>query len=239
MKDILDLHTHTLASGHAYNTIFEMAKAASEKGLELLGITEHAPNMPGTCHEYYFCNLHVVPRELYGVKLLIGAELNIMDYDGHVDLPEDVLKKLDLCIASIHPPCIKAGTKEENTRAVVNAIKNPYVSIIGHPDDGRFELDYEIIVQAAKEHHVLLELNNSSLAPNSFRPNTRENDIRMLELCKQYKVPVIMGSDAHITLDVGRHDNVYPLLKELDFPEELVMNSSVEKLMEFIKRNRG
>ena len=54
MKYVLDVHTHTIASGHAYNTMREMAKAASEKGQDLLGITEHAKAMPRTCHEYYF-----------------------------------------------------------------------------------------------------------------------------------------------------------------------------------------
>ena len=49
-NSVLDLHTHTIVSGHAYSTLREMAKAASDKGLELLGITEHAPKMPGTCH---------------------------------------------------------------------------------------------------------------------------------------------------------------------------------------------
>ena len=48
-QSVMDLHTHTVASGHAYCTLREMAKAASDKGLELLGITEHAPKMPGTC----------------------------------------------------------------------------------------------------------------------------------------------------------------------------------------------
>ena len=43
---VMDLHTHTVASGHAYCTLREMAKAASDKGLELLGITEHAPKCP-------------------------------------------------------------------------------------------------------------------------------------------------------------------------------------------------
>ena len=56
MKYVLDVHTHTLASGHAYNTIREMAMAASEKGLELLGITEHGIAMPGTCNAFYFDN---------------------------------------------------------------------------------------------------------------------------------------------------------------------------------------
>ena len=61
-SSVLDLHTHTVASGHAYCSLREMAKVASEKGLEVLGVTEHAPGMPGTCHQYYFDNLRVVPR---------------------------------------------------------------------------------------------------------------------------------------------------------------------------------
>ena len=56
MNYLLDLHTHTLASGHAYNTIKEMVRAASLAGLHMLGITEHAPKMPGTCQLYYFQN---------------------------------------------------------------------------------------------------------------------------------------------------------------------------------------
>lgn len=87
-REILDLHTHTVASGHAYCTLREMAKAASEKGLKVLGITEHAPKMPGTCHNYYFHNLKVVPRQMYGITLLLGAELNILDFDGNVDLSQ-------------------------------------------------------------------------------------------------------------------------------------------------------
>ena len=105
MKNVLDVHTHTLASGHAYNTIMEMAKAASEKGMELLGITEHAPAMPGTCHEFYFLNLKVLKRSLYGITVLFGAEANIMDYNGKLDLREGILKKMDLVIASLHIPC--------------------------------------------------------------------------------------------------------------------------------------
>lgn len=59
---VLDLHTHTVASGHAYCTIHEMAAAAAGKGLEILGITEHAPAMPGTCHNFYFHNLRLSPE---------------------------------------------------------------------------------------------------------------------------------------------------------------------------------
>ncbi len=63
MKDIMDLHTHTTASGHAYNTLYEMARSASgERGAHAVGSTDHAPKMPGTCHEFYFINFKVIPR---------------------------------------------------------------------------------------------------------------------------------------------------------------------------------
>ena len=88
MTPLLDLHTHTIASGHAYSTLQEMAKAASDKGLQILGITEHAPSLPGACNPIYFRNLHIIPREMYGVRLLLGAELNILDTTGRLDLDE-------------------------------------------------------------------------------------------------------------------------------------------------------
>ena len=95
-ETVMDLHTHTIASGHAYNTLREMAKAAADRGLEILGITEHAPMMPGTCHNYYFHNLKTVPRELYGIRLFLGAELNILNPQGEVDLNETELRGIDI-----------------------------------------------------------------------------------------------------------------------------------------------
>ncbi len=218
MNYLLDLHTHTLASGHAYNTIKEMVRAASLAGLHMLGITEHAPKMPGTCQLYYFQNFKVLPRTMEGVQLLFGAELNILDADGHVDLPEETLANLDITVASLHIPCITPGSIKENTRAVLNAIRNPYINIIGHPDDGRYPLDYEAIVLEAKKYHTLLEINNSSLNPQGFRKNTRENDLEMLKLCKSYGVPVIVSSDAHFAGDVGRFPFCQGRIKGSGFP---------------------
>jgi len=53
-KVLIDAHTHTVASGHAYSSLQEMAKAAVDMGLEVLGITEHGPSVPGTCPTLYF-----------------------------------------------------------------------------------------------------------------------------------------------------------------------------------------
>ena len=238
MRDVLDTHTHTLASGHAYSTIRENIRAGAEKGLELLAITEHAPRMPGSCHDFYFHNLKVVDRRAYEIPVLLGVELNILDPAGHVDLEQPILKRMDIAIASLHTPCIRPGSREENTEAVLNAMKNPYVNIIGHPDDGRYPLDYRAVVQGAKDHGVLLELNNSSLRPGGSRVGPREMDVEMLTLCMEYKVPVVMGSDAHVDTDVGNHVLALELLEELHFPEELLINVSPKRLEPYVNLYR-
>ena len=233
----LDVHTHTIASGHAYGTITEMAKAASEKGLKILGITEHTTGIPGTCDEFYFGNMVVVPRNMFGIELMLGAEINILDYKGTLGLDEWYFKHLDIRIAGIHEMCYKSGTIAENTQAIINTIKNPVIDIISHPVDGNCPLDYDEVVQAAKEYHVLLEINNNSLR-SSRRKNVFENSVKILELCRQHNIPVLISSDAHYMTDIANFDNVEKVLETVNFPEELVINNSAEKFREFIKRNR-
>lgn len=237
LKYVADLHTHTVASGHAYNTIQEMVNAAKKKKLELYGITEHSVTMPGTCHEMYFSNLKNVRRDYEGIEVLFGVELNIISYDGEVDMSEELLREMDIVIASIHANIgYTSGTTEENTKAVIGAIKNPYIDIIGHPDDGRIPLDYEQVVKAAKEYHTLLEINNSSLSPTGFRVNTRENDRTILELCQKYRVPVVIGSDAHADDVVGANERAVDLMEEIQFDTDLVMNYHVEQLKTYLNK---
>ena len=239
MQIKVDTHTHTLASGHAYNTMREMAETALEKGLEALAITEHAPEMPGSCCLYYFQNLKVVPRKRYEIPLLLGAELNIMDEHGNVDLPISTIKSLDITIASIHPPCYgKDAGLQQNTAAYVNAMHKDYIDIIGHPDDGRFPADYEILAKTAKETGTLLEINNSSLRPGGYRTNTQENALEILKYCKKYGTMVTLGSDAHIDVDIANTEYSDKVLTAADFPVELIANPSLEKLLRILKRNR-
>ena len=166
----------------------------------------------------------------------MGSELNILDYTGRIDLREGILERLDYTIASIHEPCYKCGTVTENTNAYLGAIKNPYVKIIGHPDDGRFPIDYDTVVAAAAEHHTLLELNSSSLHSASMRLHAKENYRIMLDLCKHYKASVIIDSDAHIEADVGNHKLAWELICETGFPEELIVNGSLDRLLPYIPR---
>ena len=239
MRDILDIHTHTIASGHAYNTMMEMIHEAQKKKLEVYGITEHGPMMPGSCHDFYFSNMKEVERQHGELEVLMGAELNILNEHGELDLIEKYMKRMDVVIASLHTQCIPMGSREWNTECVINAMKNPYVNIIGHPDDGRYPLDYEAVVQAAKEYHTLLEINNKSLDPKCSRTNTRENNQEMLKYCKKYQVSVVMGSDAHYYGALGNHTGAYDILREADFPEELIVNNQKEKLYTYINKYRN
>ena len=116
----LDVHTHTIASGHAYSSLSEMVAGAKEKDIKLLGIVEHDQGIPGTCAPIYFKNLDVIPREIEGIKLLLGIEINILDHQGRLSITEDLYDYVDYCMAGIHLHCYEAGTIEENTRAVID-----------------------------------------------------------------------------------------------------------------------
>jgi len=235
----LDVHTHTVMSGHAYSTMQEMVTAAQQKHLDILGITEHAPGIPGTCHPIYFRNLHVVPRQYDGLRLLLGAELNILDTKGTLDLDEYYYKMLDLRIAGIHLLCWEGGTIEENTQGMINAIRNPWTQIISHPGDGTADLLFEPIVLAAKETKTLLEINNSSLNPVRKKETALKNNLEILRLCKRYEVPVILSSDAHISYAIADYSFIWPLLQETDFPDQLIMNYDTERFLEYISRKGG
>ena len=210
MKDLLDVHTHTIASVHAYSTLREMITAAKEKGLELIGIADHAQSMPGAFHEIYFCNFKVIR------------------------LKEHLLSRLDYAIASLHDPCIRPGTREQNTAALIGAMRHPTVKIIGHPDTPVYPVDFDKLAQAACEHHVLLEINNSSYTPGGSRTGSRELAGELLAACKKYGTTVILGSDAHIDLDVGNHTYSQEMIAQYDFPEELVINSNPKKFRDWI-----
>lgn len=239
MKTELDVHTHTIASGHAFSTLQEMAHAAAGKGLRLLGITEHTPGIPGTCQPIYFRNLHVVPRRMYGVELMLGAEINILDSSGRLDMDDTDMARLDLRIAGIHSLCYAPSNADGNTDGMIAAIRHPLIDIISHPADGTAELRFEPLVVAAKESHTLLEMNNSSLKPCRHKDAARANTLELLRLCKRYDTPVILGSDAHISFDIANYEYLLPLLAETDFPEELVVNTSVEKFKSWIGRTAG
>ena len=230
---IADVHTHTIASGHAYGTIREMAQAASEKKLEILGLTEHAPGIPGTVDPFYYMNLQVIPRTIYGVRIMHGCEINVLN-DGTLSLEERFIGKLDYAIAGIHSLCYQDEGRTRNTENIASCMRHPKVRFISHPDDDHTPLDYEALVRAARETGTALELNNSSLGKEDQRLNCVRNYRTMLALCMQYEVPVIVSSDAHDPSAVGSFALARAMLESLSFPESLVLNTNAKRLTDFL-----
>ena len=144
-----DLHTHTLASGHAYGTIREMARAAADAGLSILGLTEHGPGVPGTTDPMYYRNLSAVPRVLYGVHLLHGCEINVLG-GGKLSLEQNYIDLLDYAIVGIHRQCYENEGVVGNTDNLIACMRNEKVRFVSHPDDNTTPLDYPALVQAAK-----------------------------------------------------------------------------------------
>lgn len=234
MKYLSDLHTHSIVSGHAYTTLLENINYCAEKGIKILGTSEHAPTMPGAPHYWYFGNMKVVPRVINGVTILRGCEANILDIDGSLDMTDESSRNLDYMIASFHEPVFKPKSKEENTEAILNVMdKYDKVEILGHLGNPNYELDYEAIVKKAKEKNIMIEINNSSLLGSS-RVGSDVNCKKVALLCREIGTKVILTSDSHINTCIGVFNKGIELLEEIQMPKELVMNDP-EKLIAHLK----
>lgn len=235
MKIIGDLHTHSLASTHAYSTIYELMLMASRRQHKLLAITDHAPALPDAPHEWHFNGLNRLPRELGGVRLLSGCEANIMP-GGGLDLSDSILNRLDFVLASMHSPVYPAVTPEEHTRDWIAVANNPCVDCLGHAGQAAYPFDIPAVVAACRGSGVIFEINSASF---SIR---KGSDLFCREIaleCKRQGVGVAVTSDAHCMYEVGEFTNSLELLRDIDFPEELVINSSVARFSEFYKRRNG
>ena len=237
MEILVDLHTHTVASGHAYRTITENALAASRKGLKLLGMTDHGPSMLGAPTLYHFGNLAIIPQELYGVKILTGVEANIINFEGELDLPPAYLVKQELVLAGLHVRCFPGGSLAETTQAYIKAMQNPYTDLMVHPGRFDFELDMEKVAQASARLGVPVEINNSSLAAG--RKATADNCLSFAKYAAKYNSPIFMGSDAHFWDRVGVFDHSLAMIEQAGIKEEQVLNTSPARVLDYLAKRRA
>lgn len=220
-----DLHTHTVASGHGTtDRITDLAGEAAKRRMEILGISDHGPATAGSASLSYFRSLFLCERERFGVRLTYGVEANILDTDGTLDVPDDILRSLDYCIISTHRPIYTSGSAAENTRAYIRAMRHPNVRIIGHCDDPRFPVEYPELVKAALSCNVVPELNNVSLLPDSYRKDCHANAAKLLQTCEALSCPIILSSDSHGRAHIGEVTEALQLIRELQFPARLILN---------------
>ncbi|MDR3584070.1 MAG: phosphatase [Desulfosporosinus sp.] len=238
MELLVDLHTHTVASGHAYSTLTENAMAASRKGLKLLGMTDHGPSMPGAPNLYHFGNLSIIPEEIFGVKILPGVEANIVNHEGELDIPFSYLAKMRLVLVGLHVICYPGGTSEQNTQAYIQAMGNPYIDMMVHPERPDFQLDLERIAYKSAQLNIPVEINNSSLSTIEEKARARVNCCCFANYMAKYKGPIILGSDAHFWDRVGEFSAALEVIHEAGISEHQVLNSSPERVLDYLATRR-
>ncbi len=238
MEIIADLHTHTLASTHAFNTVTEMARAAFEMGHKAIAITDHGPKMPDSPHIWHFYNLMRLPQQIEGVYLLRGMEANVLDIHGQLDFTNEEFARLhpDWVIASIHSDTLAPGTytQDDFDELWTKIAQNPYVDMIGHSETRRYLYHYDMIARVFAQNGKVVELNANSV---NVRPGSEENMKQLALACKRAGTPVAVNSDGHSIYHVGKVQNILNLLEEIEFPQELVVNASMKTLVQTLKQH--
>lgn len=234
MRVQADLHVHTVASGHAFSTVAEIAREAARRGLRAVGISDHGPALPGGPHLFHFQALRFLPRTMEGVKILKGIEANVVNGRGELDLPREVLGRLDYALVGFHDGCgLKVRSPAKNTAVLIGAMQQPRVRVITHPGNPAFPIEVPTLVRAARDLGVALEINNSS-----FSMARRGS----LEVCtaiaRQVALEgglVCLSSDAHVACDVGQVADAWTVASGAGIQPDQVVNRTYEGLAKFLR----
>jgi len=194
-----DLHVHTKRSDGSHD-FDELIEAAKRRGYEYIAITDHSKGLGiarGLSEERLMeekREIEGINKKLKGFRLLAGVEVDIRS-DGHMDFSDEILKEMDIVVASIHSGFRQK--REQITRRLVSAMKNPYVSVIAHPT-GRligerdpYDVDMNEILEVAQETSTAIEI-------NAYPLRLDINDV-YAKIAKEKGVPIVISTDTHIT----------------------------------------
>lgn len=237
---VADMHTHTVASTHAYSTITENAVWASKHGIKYLGMTDHGINMQDAPNTWHFENLKILPDYLEGVRIFRGIEANILDTYGNVDIPENMARVyydiLEWVNVSFHVQTFTPASRATHTKAYLNVLKNPYVDVICHSESPKYDYDFDEVAKACAGYGRLIEVNECRMERGGI---SCERYKAILDCCVKHGTRIIINSDAHFYTHIGQFELASNLIKEIGFPEDLIINSSEERFLGYIsERNK-
>ena len=250
-----DVHTHTMFSRHAYSTIAENVAEAKRSGLAFLGSADHFSAMlfeEQTVKNFqFFQNVVIWPRQWDGITLLRSCEVDILGLGGELfgqdievsqsivgrnfreprTLYDFVTRGLDYVVASIHNEEFAHGaTLAQTTDMYLHVLEEPRVFIIGHPGRSGVPFDLDEVIGFARDHHKLIEINEHTLE----EPSRRHHGVcsRIAERCAELGCGIAVSTDAHIYPGIGKFPHANALLEEIHFPQELIMNRSLDVFLD-------
>ncbi|MEA3515527.1 MAG: PHP domain-containing protein [Nanoarchaeota archaeon] len=231
----IDLHIHSLHSGHAYGTIYDIIEEASKKNMKMIAITDHGPSFFGSAPETHFLMGARAPKEYKDVKVLWGCEANIINGQGDLDLSDRVIKRLDIILAQMHLPTpYKDLDKEKNTDAIIRCFKKYPIHIFSHPNFISYDYDFEKVCETACENNILLELNLSTLGKTRNNKTSFIYLKKMIEIARKHNQKIIINSDAHFLSEIGDDSILKEYWEELDLSDDIIINNYQDELLEFI-----
>lgn len=225
-----DLHVHSVHSGHAYGTIYDIGREAARKGMEIVAITEHGPALPGgTGAEHHFHMGWRAPRELDGVRLLWGCEANIIDAEGQLDLSAKDLAQLDVVLVNFHANCgYEDQGRKENTRVMQRVLANPNIDVLSHPTNPKHEYDNGAVIETGIEHGVLMEIN---LAYLKRHRNADLDGFRLIvDLVRAAGRRLLVNSDAHFLHEIGDDGILSEMARQIGLTDDLILNNDIDEL---------
>ncbi len=232
-----DLHSHTNATDGRLS-MEEIAKGAIEMGYEYLAITDHSKHVSvaggldakGVLEQVK--EIEKLNSKLNGLVLLKGIEVDILE-DGSLDLPDEVLKELDIVVCSVH---YKFNlSREKQTERIIRAMDNPYFNILAHPT-GRiinkrepYDVDMEKLLEAAKERGCFMEINAN--------PSRLDLSDIHAKYAKEMGVKIAISTDAHSTSDFrNMRYGVWQARRGWLEKEDVLNTRSLEELKKLLKR---
>ncbi|MBR8701725.1 MULTISPECIES: phosphatase [unclassified Fusobacterium] len=234
----IDLHIHTNNNPHAYSTLEENIRSAQAKNMEVIAITNHGPALQDSPHWWSLMNMRVLPEYVGNLRVLKGVETNVVDENGNFDINQRIYDVMDIILCGLHTIEAYGSPKDiiKNTKALVNMITSQKVDIIVHMGNPTFPVEYERVVMAAAENGVAIEINNSSL--RAARKGSKPNCKKILELCLKYNCNVSLGTDSHISYDIGEFAQADALIEEVGYRREKIINYSKENLEKFLEMRK-
>lgn len=230
----VDLHSHSLFSSCGLHTCLEMLNHAKKRGMTALAITDHGLTLGGRLNSNFFERLN---DPVSGVRLLKGVECNLLDQSGNIDCPRQYLPYMDIVLVGIHHNVQKGLGKSEYTDMMLRAIeKNPFIDVLAHLNVAHYEVDFEPVVRSAMSRDMVVEINNSKCLP---RRSTPEATQQLILTCKRLMCPVVVSSDAHALNEIGGDNMIRPIIDDLAFPQELILNRDPDNVYAFIERRRN
>ncbi|MBN2111495.1 PHP domain-containing protein [Candidatus Woesearchaeota archaeon] len=241
----IDLHIHTIHSGHAYGTFYNVIEEAARKKMKMIAITDHGPTVLGSASRLHFGMGERAPKFHKGVKILWGCESDPVDGSGTLDTSEKNLKKLDILLVGFHEPTpYKDLGKEKNTQMLIKCFKKYKPHIFTHPSRQMYPFDLEKVCQAACDNDVLLELNLAELSYINRKPaKERERRLDMVkktvDIARKNKKKMILNSDAHFLHEIGDDSILKKYKKRIGLTDDMIINNYPKELIKILGRKLG